>query len=119
MKATKYFLILLALVAMFMFACKTKAETDEAVEIEEVVENPIDKWMGDVKVVVEAWEAKAAAGNLTQADWDEFIAAKTPLMETAKELDQTALTEEQKPIMDDLMARMDKLNSVTIPAAVK
>lgn len=119
MKATKYFLILLALVALFTFACKPEAETEKKVETEEVVVNPIDKWMADVKALVEPWEAKAKEGNLTQADWDEFIAAKQPLMDAANKLDQTALTEEQKPIMEDLMARMDKLNSETIPAAVK
>ncbi len=119
MKATKYFLILLALVAMFTFACKT--ETEEVAEevVEEVVANPIDKWIGDVKAVVEAWEAKTAAGKLTDADLEAWIAAKQPLMEAVQTLDlENASTEAQKPVLEDLMARMDKLDNETIPAAL-
>ncbi len=118
MKATKYFLILLALVALFMFACKAKVETDEVVETEEVALSPLDQWIADVKVVVETWEAKAEAGNLTQADMDAFVAAQVPLEEAAKDLDLNNPTDEQRPILNDLMARMSKLNTETIPAAM-
>ncbi len=119
MKATKYFLILLALVAMFTFACKT--ETEEVAEevAEEVIANPIDKWIGDVKAVVETWEAKAAAGKLTDADLEAWVAAKKPLQEASMTLDlENASTEAQKPILEDLMKRMDKLDNELIPNAM-
>ena len=119
MKATKYFLILLALVAMFTFACKT--ETEEVAEevAEEVIANPIDKWIGDVKAVVETWEAKAAAGKLTDADLEAWGAAKKPLQEATMTLDlENASTEAQKPILEDLMKRMDKLDNELIPNAM-
>lgn len=113
MKATKYFLILLAMVAMFTFACNT--ETEEVAEevVEEEVVNPIDKWIGDVKVIVEEWEAKAAEGPLSMEDIEAFGAAKQPLMEAAQALDlENAATEEQAAQIQDLNQRMDALGKL-------
>ena len=66
MKATKYFLILLALVALFATACNTAQEDEVVADTTEVVTeetvNPIDDWTGKVKTLVEEWEANAAAG---------------------------------------------------------
>ncbi|HOY83753.1 MAG: hypothetical protein LHW45_10075 [Candidatus Cloacimonetes bacterium] len=124
MKATKYFLILLALVALFATACNTAKEDEVVADTTEVVTeetvNPIDDWTGKVKTLVEEWEAKAAAGaKMTQADLDAFVAAKTPLMEAMQTMDLTAVTEEQTTIITDLNARMDKLINETIPGMMK
>ncbi len=124
MKATKYFLILLTLVAMFTFACNTAKEDEVVADTTEVVTeqtvNPIDDWAGKVKTLVEEWEAKAATGTkMTQADLDAFVAAKTPLMDAMKTLDLTNVTETQTATITDLNARMDKLINTTIPGMMK
>jgi len=119
MKVSKYFLILLVLVALFAFACKKEAPPVVEEITEEVVANPIDKWIGDVKAFVEEWEAKAA-GKLTDKDLEAFVAGQKPLQEASMSLDlENAATEEQKPVLKDLMERMDKLGNELIPAAMK
>ncbi len=123
MKATKYFLILLTLVAMFTFACKDEEQdveepTDQTTVMETV--DPIDDWAGKLKTLVEEWEAKAATGTkMTQADLEAFVAAKTPLMEAMKTMDLTNVTEAQTATITDLNARMDKLINTTIPGMMK
>ena len=123
MKATKYFLILLTLVAMFTFACKAEEQdveepTDQTTVMETV--DPIDDWAGKLKTLVEEWEAKAATGTkMTQADLEAFVAAKTPLMEAMKTMDLTNVTEAQTATITDLNARRDKLINTTIPGMMK
>ncbi len=118
MKVFKFLLILLAVLALLSFACKPKEKVEEPVQ--EETENPIDNWTTEVKAMVEKWEAKVAEGKLTDADLDEYVKEKQALMEQAQGLDLEAnTTEEQKPKVMELMQMMDKLDTESIPAAMK
>lgn len=118
MNMFKLLLILMAVLSLLAFACKAKEQAEEVVE--EQIENPIDKWAGEVKAVVEKWEARVAEGKLTDADLEEYIKEKNALIEQTKNFDlEGDATEEQKPMLMDLMARMDKLDGESIPAAIK
>ncbi len=117
MKATKMFLILLAVVAMFTFACNDAdtPETDANTQNNEEMENqedvdPIDAWIGEVEAVVNEYEPKMVDGALPAADLEAFAAAKAPLMEKAQTLDlENKSTSEQKAKIEPLMARMDAI----------
>lgn len=118
MKTLRLMLVFLTVIALLTIACKAKEQTPELVE--EQTLTPAEQWTADVKALVEKWEAKVAEGNLTDADLQEYVAAKKPLMEAAQGPDfEAQFSEDQKPLVMELMQRMDKLDNETIPAAMK
>ncbi len=109
MKATKFFLILLAVVALFAFACKTeKAEIEEVVEQEEL--EPIDQWVADVTAVLNEWEPKAEQGETGMEDFIALSEQLVPLTEKAEELDLEAnASPEQAEAIQAVNERMEAL----------
>lgn len=109
MKATKYFMILLAVVALFAFACKTDKVEEEEVQPEPT---PVEQWITDITAFLETWEAKT---EFTTEDVEAMTEQLQPLGEKVEELDLENTTEgEQKELVEGLLKRVDELmNKVT------
>ena len=111
MKMLRLLMLVLVVLSMMAFACKAKVKVEA---------DPIDTWAADVKTLVETWEIKAGEGKITDAQFEEYAAAKSALMQRAQTLDLEAkATEAQTTVIQDLNGRMDKLDNVTIPKAMK
>ncbi len=114
MKATKYFLILLALVALFATACNTAKEDEVVADTTEVVTeetvNPIDAWIGKVEAVLAEYEPKMIDGSLPFEDLEAYGKAIAPLRDeaTTLKLEENA-SEEQNAKIVPLMNRMDAI----------
>lgn len=106
MKATKFFLILLAVVALFAFACKTDDEPIvEEAEIEELTET--EQWVQDITAFLETWEDKT---EFSMEEVIEMTEQLQPMGEKVVELDLENTTEgEQKEEIEALMKRVDEL----------
>lgn len=122
MKMLRLLMIVMVVLSMMAFACKAKEKVEAAMDSTKVEEiaNPIDTWTAEVKTLVETWEKKAAEGKITDAQLDEFIKAKDVLLKQSETLDLEAkTTEAQKPVVQEVMGRMDKLINETLPKAMK
>ncbi len=108
MKATKYFLILLAVVALFAFACKT--EKEEIPEENETVElSPIDQMLKDMEDFVVEWQPKAEEGKANEEVVAAFMQQWEPIAKKSEEFKEEDYNEEQKAKMEDLGLRMAEI----------
>ncbi|NLK50725.1 MAG: hypothetical protein GX294_08765 [Candidatus Cloacimonetes bacterium] len=101
MKATKYFLILLAVVALFAFACKADKAPDVP-DPDEVEESIVDQWINDATAFAEKWEAKADAPT------EELVprgAEAAPLMEKIEEV----MKEADEAQMEKIQALVERI----------
>ncbi|MCB5228869.1 MAG: hypothetical protein LHW44_02205 [Candidatus Cloacimonetes bacterium] len=102
MKATKYFLILLAVVALFAFACKADKAVPEDPEPEVTEESIVDQWINDATAFAEKWEAKA------DAPIEELVprgAEAAPLMEKIEEV----MKEADEAQMEKIQALVERI----------
>lgn len=94
MKATKYFLILLAVVALFVTACNTGAKMDEQ--------------LTQLETLVTDWQAKLDKGEIKAEDLTAFADAKKVIMDAISPLEEAA-TEEQKTKLTETKTKVETL----------
>ncbi len=94
MKATKYFLILLAVVALFVTACNTGAKMDEQ--------------LTQLEKLVTDWQAKLDKGEIKAEDLTDFADAKKVIMDAISPLEEAA-TEEQKTKLTETKTKVETL----------
>lgn len=122
MKVFRLMILVLAVCSLLAFACKAKEKVEAVADstVAEAIANPIDTWTAEVKTLVETWEKKAGEAKITDAELQEFVKAKDALVKQSETLGLEAnSTEAQKPLIQNLMARMDKLINETLPKAMK
>lgn len=94
MKATKYFLILLAVVALFVTACNTGAKMDEQ--------------LTQLEKLVTDWQAKLEKGEIKAEDLTAFANDKKVIMDAISPLKEAA-TEEQKTKLTETETKVETL----------